>query len=149
MGTLCPTQIWWYLYVFLNILTILHVPLYCSIPVLSPWSNMAEYNNKCTMCRKKVQSFSITICCTNCHVVYHIKCVNLERDEAATIQFWYCSFCLEDVFAFNHLIDDDEYHSALKENIVDHSYQFLEIDKKIFNPFEMNNRIDTPLTVYQ
>ena len=106
---------------------------------------MAEYN-KCTMCRKKVQSFSITICCTNCHVVYHIKCVNLERDDAATIQFWYCSFCLEDVFAFNHLIDDDEYHSALKENIVDHSYQFLEIEKKIFNPFEMNNRIDTPLT---
>ena len=34
----------------------------------------------------------------------------------------------------------------LKENVVDHSYQFLEIDKKIFNPFEINNRIDTPLT---
>ena len=30
--------------------------------------------------------------------------------------------------------------------MVDHSYQFLAIDKKIFNPFEMDNRIDTPLT---
>ena len=34
----------------------------------------------------------------------------------------------------------------LKENLVDHSYKFLEIDKKIFNPFEINNRIDTQLT---
>ena len=43
-------------------------------------------------------------------------------------------------------MDDDEYYSALKESIVDHSYRFLKIDKKTFNPFVMNNHIDTPLT---
>ena len=48
---------------------------------------------------------------------------------------------MEDLFAFNHLIGDDEYYSTLKENTVDHSYQFLEIDKKIFNPFGINNLI--------
>ena len=126
-------------------MTIFDVPLYCACSGLSIQSNMAEHN-KCGMCRKKVQSFAITICCTNCHVVYHIKCIHLTKDEAVAIQLWYCSFCLVDLFVFNHFIDDEEYYSVLKENVVDHSYQFLEIGKKILNPFEINNRIDTPLT---
>ena len=53
---------------------------------------------------------------------------------------------IQSIFVFNHLDEDNEFHSAVMENLLDCSYPYLEMSNKIFIPFEINDIIDTPLT---
>ena len=100
----------------------------------------------CKACTKKVQSFCIHITCDVCKHAYHAKCVNLTGEEVEAAGLWYCPPCIQSIFVFNHLDEDNEFHSAVMENLLDCSYPYHEMSNKIFIPFEINDSIDTPLT---
>ena len=84
--------------------------------------------------------------CMNCAGIFHAKCVNLEKDELHTRLLWYCPCCVKSIFPYNHIDDDDEFYSVIIEGVLGYSYQFQEMNKKVFIPFEINDQSDTPLT---
>ena len=83
--------------------------------------------------------------CMNCKVTYHAKCVHLDKDDIEHVNFWYCPYCLGDVFVYNHIDDDTELYTAIMEGMLDCPFNFHEINKKAFVPFEINDEFDTPL----
>ena len=103
-------------------------------------------DNVCKTCQKKVQSFSYKICCMNCKITYHAKCVHLDKDDIHNVNFWYCSYCLGDILAYNHIDDDNEFYSTILEGMLDCPFNVHEMSKKVFIPFEINDEFDTPLT---
>ena len=103
-------------------------------------------DNVCKTCQKKVQSFSYKICCMNCKITYHAKCVHLDKDDIHNVNFWYCSYCLGDILVYNHIDDDNEFYSTILEGMLDCPFNVHEMSKKVFIPFEINDEFDTPLT---
>ena len=56
---------------------------------------------------------------------------------------WYCPCYVKDLFAYNH-IDDDDFHCAILEGISDCAFRLQEMNSKVFTPFEICGRLDTP-----
>ena len=93
---------------------------------------------------ERVQSFSYNIQYQNCQVKHYLTCINIKRDETIS-DMWYCPCCVKDTFAYNHIDDDDDdFHCAILEGISDCSFRLQEMNSKVFTPFEINNRLDTP-----
>ena len=86
--------------------------------------------------------------CKNCNFLYHAKCLNLDRNNVEQInEPWYCKNCIKSNLPFSSIDDDGEFHDAIAEMFLcSNSNIYAEIDKIIFNPFEINDLIDTPLT---
>ena len=59
-------------------------------------------------------------------------------------ELWYCPYCVQAIFPFNHFDDDDDFYSAVIEGMLDCSFRLQEINNKIFTPFEINDSFDTP-----
>ena len=57
---------------------------------------------------------------------------------------WYCPCCVEDIFAYNHIDDDDDFHCAILEGIFDCAFRLQEMNSKVITPFEINDRLDAP-----
>ena len=77
---------------------------------------------------------------------YHTKCINLNKYEALT-EFWYCPYCVQIIFPYNHFDDDDDdIYSAVIEGMLDFSLRLHEINSKIFTLFEINDTVDTPFS---
>ena len=93
-----------------------------------------------------MQSHSVFIECANCHHVYHVKCINADRDDFISNAPWYCIYCLQTILPFNHIEDSQEFYSVIMECVSDHPYQFHEMNDKVFTPFEINESTDTPFT---
>ena len=79
----------------------------------------------------------------------HSKCVNVNKTEV----LWYCSYCAQAIFPYNHFDDDDgddddndddDFHSAVIEGMRNCSFRLHEINNKVFTPFEINDSFDTP-----
>ena len=69
-----------------------------------------ENNHKsCNICLRKVQSHSVFIECANCYHVYHVKCINADRNNVIPGALWYCMHCLQTIFPFNHIEDNQEF----------------------------------------
>ena len=102
--------------------------------------------NVCKLCYRKVQSFCHKMHCMNCAGIFHAKCVNLEKYELHTRLLWYSPCCVQSIFPYNHMDDDAEFYSVIIEGVLGYSYQFQEMNKKVFMPFEINDQSDTPLT---
>ena len=62
------------------------------------------------------------------------------------VNFLYCSYCFGGIFEYNHIDDDNEFYSAILEEMLDLPFNVHDISKKIFVPFEINDEFDTPLT---
>ena len=103
-------------------------------------------NNVCRICHKKVKSFSIQIECGSCISVYHAKCINWSRNDVAYSEDWYCNKCLDCVLPFHHIEDLADFKAAIAENFVETNELYKNIDNMIFNPFEINDHIETPMT---
>ena len=97
----------------------------------------------CNVCNRKVQSFSYYIQCRNCLTKHHIACINLKRDELVS-DMWYCPCCVQDIFVYNQL-DDDDFYCAISEGISECCFRLHIINKKVFIPFEINDSPNTPL----
>ena len=74
---------------------------------------------------------------------YHSKCVNVNKTEVLC-ELWYCWYCSQAIFPYNHSDDDDDFHSAVINGMLDRSFWLHEINNKIFTPFEINDSFDTP-----
>ena len=105
-------QIWKYLinmYTFTCILlTIMFLWPHAEITMF--WGTTIPQNigETCQACIKKVQSFSYTIQCKNCSVKHHTKCININETEVLC-ELWYCPYCVQAIFPFNHFDDDDDF----------------------------------------
>ena len=97
----------------------------------------------CNVCNRKVQSFSYYIQCKNCLTKHHKACIILKRDELVS-DMWYCPCCVQDIFVYNQL-DDDDFYCAISEGISECGFRLHEIIKKVFIPFEINDSPNTPL----
>ena len=71
--------------------------------------------------------------------------MNLNKDEALT-EFWYCPYCVQTIFPYNHFDDDDDFYSTVIDGMLDCSFRLHEINSKIFTPFEINDTVDTPFS---
>ena len=87
----------------------------------------------CSLCLKKI-NFYQSIDCSLCFSTFHLTCVNLDTDS---IKDWYCVKCLESIFPFNGIVNDEEFKSTV------FWYGCLSIDtaildslnKMVYNPF--------------
>ena len=105
---------------------------------------MVNKYDTCKICDRRVQSSSYNIQCQNCHVKHHLTCINIKRDETIS-DMWCCPCCVKDIFAYNHIDDDDDdFHCAISEGISDCAFRLQEINSKVVTPFEINDRLDTP-----
>ena len=102
-------------------------------------------DDNCTVCKRKVQFFSIHLSCVNCKTKHHAKCVNFDRGDMAKCELWYCPTCMKSIFAYNHYDDDDDVLSAILEGAIHSTVRFHEMNSQIFFPFEINETITTPL----
>ena len=142
-------QIWKYLiytstfscFLLMIIVLYAHANMTLLWSITPPW-NIGE---TCQICNKKVQSFSYNIECSNCLVKYHTKCIN-ENSSEVFCELWYCPYCVQAIFPYNHFDDDDDFYSAVIEGMLDCPFRLHEINSKVFTPFEINDSFDTPFS---
>ena len=73
----------------------------------------------------------------------HHKRININETEVMW-ELWYCSFCVQAIFPFNHFDDDVDFYSAVIEGMIDCSFRLQEINNKIFTPFVISDSFNTP-----
>ena len=62
-------------------------------------------------------------------------------------ELWYCPYCVQAIFPYNHFDhDDDDFYSAVIEGMLDCSFRLHEINNKVFTPFEINDSFHTPFS---
>ena len=106
---------------------------------------LLDINTVCLICRKRVLSHCHYISCAICHSPCHINCLPMvhvtdniftERDT----NNWYCPVCINSVFPFNHIDDDDRFLDSLAEfQTIPIPVSFASLNDKVFNPFESND----------
>ena len=95
----------------------------------------------CPVCCKVVNSSSHRLKCDCCFHYVHLNCTYMDRNEYLLCQSetypWSCIICNENMFPFNHILDDTEFMSALPANDLDY-INLNSISKLLFVPFEFN-----------
>ena len=65
---------------------------------------------------------------------------------------WYCRLCKENIFAFNHIVDDSEFESVI-QNFMSSALCHGGLDRyqgtEIFDPFELNDDDSDMIIEYQ
>ena len=108
---------------------------------------MDDCSKNCPICRRRVRSFCIQLKCKNCNFLYHAKCVNFDRKIVDQLNDpWYCRKCIEFILPFCSIEEEGDFQTAIAEMFLSPNRIFADIDKVIFNPFEVNDQIETPLT---
>ena len=140
-------------YCFLSIcvfsVLLFHIIVVCLVPEFHfnyLWCVMSHTVNLCKICSKKVQSFSHYLQCVNCQWKCHVKCMDMKVHDITYPDQWYCPPCVQSVFVYNHYDDNDCFHNAVIEGMLDCSFQYHEMNNKVFMPFEINEGSDTPFT---
>ena len=134
-------------YVFFVLLS--HIVVVCFVP--ESHSNhllciMSHIVNLCKICSKKVQSFSHYLQCVNCLWKCHVRCMDITVQDITYPEQWYCPPCMQSVLVYNHYDDNDSFHNAVLEGMLDCSFHYHEMNNKVFMPFEINEGSDTPFT---
>ena len=88
---------------------------------------MSDRSHVCSVCNKPVRHNQNGIFCDSCLNCIHAKCANLTKCEVnklgASIDAWYCSLCLSDMFVFGHLNDDDFAATIAGDNNISQIFQ--------------------------
>ena len=75
----------------------------------------------CTVCYKPVKSNQNGILCNCCNQWTHAKCVCMCKEEylklSSTDEVWFCSSCLQTIFPFNHIPDDEEFLMVTTDSV--------------------------------
>ena len=100
------------------------------------------------VCSKKVQSFSHTTQCRNCLMIYHSKCVNVNKTKVLR-ELWYCRYCAQAIFPYNHFDDDDDFYSAVIEGILDYTsfFRLHEINSESSSHLKSMTVLTPPLLI--
>ena len=94
-----------------------------------------------------MRHFCIQLKCKICSFLYHAKCVNFDRKNLEQINDpWYCKTCIESNLPFCCIEEEADFHDAIAEMFLTSKSIYSDIDKVIFNPFEINEEFETPLT---
>ena len=84
------------------------------------WCVMTQIANLCKLCTKKVQSFSHYLQCANCLRKCHVRCMDMKVSDIITYpDQWYCPPCMENMYVYNHYDDNDSFHNAVIEEMLD------------------------------
>ena len=85
--------------------------------------------------------------CPGCKATYHGKCINWSFETISLCSSdWYCNKCLEDIFPFHHIDCEQDFQTIVAENMLNSSSLYSKIDNMIFNPFEINEGFENPLS---
>ena len=71
---------------------------------------------KCPICESNVLSHSKVKCCSVCKMEHHFNCISLHREERGRLNQetnWYCPQCIEQIFPFNHIVEESEFLLAI------------------------------------
>ena len=101
---------------------------------------------KCKLCNKNIQTHSRCLACSVCHQFTHIQCLcNISADDPLytkrTQNNWLCTCCSSEIFPFNHCDDEHDFLYQI-DTFFDLTRNIAELEKLIFNPFEVNDTSD-------
>ena len=120
--------------------------LYCTISVVTSRDSMVSKSDIGTMCGRGVQLFSYDMQCKNCQVKHHLACTNKNRDKTNS-DMWHCPCWMYNIFVYNHIDDDDDFHCAILEGVFDCAFRLQEMNSNLY-PFEINERLNAPFWGY-
>ena len=107
------------------------------------------------ICERRTLSHSYTLRCKCCLRNVHRNCTQFSHHEFEMVDTdtpWYCRLCNENIFAFNHIDDDSEFVSAIR-NFMSSSLWHDGLDRfqgtEIFDPFELNDDDSDKIIEYQ
>ena len=99
---------------------------------------------RCPVCDRMISRHAITARCDTCACHIHRNCTlfckNDFNDRFEISQAWSCQLCNAEIFAYNHIEDDNMFFNAIHELRLDRpllNNVYIE-DNLVFNPFEMN-----------
>ena len=97
-------------------------------------------DNQCHLCLGRLLRHTRKITCKICSKSYHLKCLaDLSAEGLRPYEGteWYCTLCLEEIFPFNQISDDDIFMNTITEKS---SYYHLQ--KKEFHIFDVDDDCD-------
>ena len=99
--------------------------------------------NICPICNRRTLQHSRKIVCHCCKKFIHQNCSGLLKDDferAVSEYTWLCRLCVEQLFPFNHLDDDNDFTKCIIEMSQYSDFPTRLHDRNlIFNPFEIND----------
>ncbi len=103
---------------------------------------------RCRICQKRVLSHSCYLRCIICKSVIHIVCLGISKAdtlyEKRDSNGWICIKCMADNLPFNHIEEEDEFRSALSDNII-RNLSLDDLNENLFNPLDLNIECNDPL----
>lgn len=104
----------------------------------------------CKICSRAILPHAYCLRCCYCEHPFHINCLKLvDKNDPLYVNRltnkWICPICTVDLFPFNHYDEDDEFIRTLRECTSDHDISFADLQNKIFNPFDLNENVNSPL----
>ena len=105
---------------------------------------------KCPVCESNVLSHSKVKCCSVCKMEYHFNCISLNREERGRLNQetnWYCPQCIEQIFPFNHIVEESEFLPAISPTKHDfYAFDYSNVD--IYLPFDLSEG-NSNLPIYE
>ena len=96
----------------------------------------------CSVCLRRIPINACILRCDCCLSFIHRNCTNLLKNELDDIvqsdRPWSCRTCNESNFAFNHLLDDNEFISSISSRSLD-TITIDHLSDKIFMPYDIDN----------
>ena len=101
---------------------------------------MANTQNRCKICIKRIVIHEKTIKCSLCLSTMHNKCLPTYSKEdieyaSAEPNHWTCPLCLADVFPYNSIEDSSFFVSSVL-NPLAHNIDLDSLNRMIYDPFD-------------
>ena len=102
--------------------------------------------SSCNICNRRVLKHAYQLKCCVCHSLVHIKCLpRVTKTDSIYIEResnnWSCTKCNQSIFPFNHFYDDDDFFSAVYDQLSFQpsvSFDSLVNNELLFLPFDVN-----------
>ena len=107
----------------------------------------------CRNCSKRILAQSLSLTCSICNNIYHLRCLySIRREDSLykerNTNNWICVFCAKSLFPFNNCSDDDEFIKIFSELSTSPKQVHLNVlDDMLFDPFQPNE-FDTDVHLF-
>ena len=101
---------------------------------------MANTQNKCKLCLKRILGHHTTAKCTSCNFPWHAKCLPNFSDDDLTYartpsNHWACPQCLSELFPFTDIENITSFNEAVN-NPINLIIDIETLDTMIYDPFD-------------
>ena len=101
----------------------------------------------CNICNRRVLKHSYQLKCYFCRSLVHIKCLpQVDKTDSIYVEResknWSCTKCNQSIFPFNHFQDDEDFYSAIHDQLLSCSsvpFDTLVKNNLLFSPFDINS----------